>query len=81
AWMDSCVDSFRLSNGEWQKPVAYLTCNFNGPVGDTPALFTHYEVVTLFHEFGHGLHHMLTKIDISGVSGINGVPWDAVELP
>lgn len=81
AWMDSYVDSFRLSNGEWQKPVAYLTCNFNGSVGDTPALFTHDEVVTLFHEFGHGLHHMLTKIDISGVSGINGVPWDAVELP
>lgn len=81
AWMDSCINSFRLSNGEWQKPVAYLTCNFNGPVGDTPALLTHDEVVTLFHEFGHGLHHMLTKIDIYGVSGINGVPWDAVELP
>ena len=64
-----------------QSPVAYLTCNFNGPVGDKPALFTHDEVVTLFHEFGHGIHHMLTKVDVAGVSGINGVAWDAVELP
>ena len=63
------------------KPVAYLTCNFNRPLGDQPALFTHNEVTTLFHEFGHGLHHMLTQIDTAGVSGINGVPWDAVELP
>ena len=81
AWMDDCVGRRALSNGDIQLPVAYLTCNFNGPVGDKPALFTHDEVVTLFHEFGHGIHHMLTQIDASGVSGINGVPWDAVELP
>ena len=81
AWMDDCVGRHQLANGVIQYPVAYLTCNFNGPVGDTPALFTHDEVVTLFHEFGHGLHHMLTQINASQVSGINGVPWDAVELP
>jgi oligopeptidase A len=81
AWMDDCVGSLRKANGELQKPVAYLTCNFNRPLGDKPALFTHNEVTTLFHEFGHGLHHMLTQIDTAGVSGINGVPWDAVELP
>ncbi len=81
AWMDDCVGRHKLSNGELQLPVAYLTCNFNGPVGDKPALFTHDEVVTLFHEFGHGIHHMLTQINASSVSGINGVPWDAVELP
>ncbi|WP_426506800.1 oligopeptidase A [Serratia proteamaculans] len=81
AWMDDCVGSLRKTNGELQKPVAYLTCNFNRPLGDKPALFTHNEVTTLFHEFGHGLHHMLTQIDTAGVSGISGVPWDAVELP
>jgi len=81
AWMDDCVGRRELANGEIQLPVAYLTCNFNGPVGDKPALFTHNEVVTLFHEFGHGIHHMLTQINVSGVAGINGVPWDAVELP
>lgn len=81
AWMDECVSSLRYADGHLQKPVAYLTCNFNRPVGDKPALFTHDEVTTLFHEFGHGIHHMLTKIDTAGVSGINGVPWDAVELP
>ncbi|MEG3768339.1 oligopeptidase A [Alteromonas sp. 14N.309.X.WAT.G.H12] len=81
AWMDECRVRRKLPNGEIQLPVAYLTCNFNAPVGDTPALFTHDEVVTLFHEFGHGLHHMLTKMSVAGVSGINGVPWDAVELP
>jgi len=81
AWMDDCVGRSVAETGEVQHPVAYLTCNFNGPVGDTPALFTHDEVVTLFHEFGHGLHHMLTQIDASAVAGINGVPWDAVELP
>jgi oligopeptidase A len=81
AWMDDCVGSLRKANGERQKPVAYLTCNFNRPLGDKPALFTHNEVTTLFHEFGHGLHHMLTQIDTAGVSGISGVPWDAVELP
>ena len=68
-------------DGSLQKPVAYLTCNFNRPVNGKPALFTHDEVITLFHEFGHGLHHMLTRIDTAGVSGISGVPWDAVELP
>ncbi|MBH2654435.1 oligopeptidase A [Serratia ureilytica] len=81
AWMDDCVGSLRKADGTLQKTVAYLTCNFNRPLGDQPALFTHNEVTTLFHEFGHGLHHMLTQIDTAGVSGINGVPWDAVELP
>lgn len=81
AWMDECRVRRRLNDGGIQLPVAYLTCNFNGPVGDNPALLTHDEVTTLFHEFGHGLHHMLTQIDVSAVSGINGVPWDAVELP
>jgi oligopeptidase A len=81
AWMDECQVRRQKVDGSQQYPVAYLTCNFNGPVGDNPALFTHDEVVTLFHEFGHGLHHMLTKINVGGVSGINGVAWDAVELP
>lgn len=81
AWMDGCIDRRVDVNGELIKPVAYLTCNFNKPVGDKPALFTHDEVITLFHEFGHGIHHMLTKVDESAVSGINGVAWDAVELP
>jgi oligopeptidase A len=81
AWMDECRVRRVLENGELQLPVAYLTCNFNGPVDGKPALFTHDEVVTLFHEFGHGIHHMLTKIEAGGVSGINGVAWDAVELP
>ncbi|WJV64608.1 oligopeptidase A [Pectobacteriaceae bacterium C52] len=81
AWMDDCVGRLRKDNGDIQKPVAYLTCNFNRPVNGKPALFTHNEVTTLFHEFGHGLHHMLTQIDTAGVAGINGVPWDAVELP
>ena len=80
AWMADCVGR-RGTTGDVQKPVAFLTCNFNGPVGDTPALFTHDEVTTLFHEFGHGLHHMLTEIDHASVAGISGVPWDAVELP
>jgi oligopeptidase A len=80
AWMDECRVRRAIGN-TIQSPVAYLTCNFNGPVGDKPALFTHDEVVTLFHEFGHGIHHMLTKVDVAGVSGINGVAWDAVELP
>jgi oligopeptidase A len=81
AWMDECRVRRRTSKGELQLPVAYLTCNFNGPVGDKPALLTHNEVTTLFHEFGHGLHHMLTKVEEGPVSGINGVAWDAVELP
>jgi oligopeptidase A len=79
--MDECRVRREKLDGELQLPVAYLTCNFNAPVGDKPALFTHDEVVTLFHEFGHGIHHMLTKMSVAGVSGINGVPWDAVELP
>ncbi|PMH10282.1 oligopeptidase A [Vibrio splendidus] len=81
AWMDDCRGRRITQSGELQTPVAYLTCNFNKPVGDKPALFTHDEVVTLFHEFGHGIHHMLTQVDVGAVSGINGVPWDAVELP
>jgi oligopeptidase A len=81
AWMDECRVRRTNVDGELQTPVAYLTCNFNKPVGDKPAMFTHDEVVTLFHETGHGIHHMLTKIDTGAVSGINGVPWDAVELP
>ncbi len=80
AWMDDCVGRKKTDNGI-QIPVAYLTCNFTPPTGDTPALLTHDEVQTLFHEFGHGLQHMLTQVDHLGVSGINGVEWDAVELP
>ena len=80
AWMDDCISRKRTATGV-QVPVAYLVCNFTAPVGDDPALLTHDEVTTLFHEFGHGLHHMLTRVDYVGVSGINGVPWDAVELP
>ena len=80
AWMDVCVNRYRI-NQKTQHPVAYLTCNLTPPVGDEPALFTHNEVITLFHEFGHGLHHMLTKVDVPEVSGISGVEWDAVELP
>ena len=80
AWMDVCRSRWQR-DGKLQLPVAYLTCNFTPPVGDKPALLTHNEVVTLFHEFGHGLHHMLTKVDYAAVSGISGVAWDAVELP
>lgn len=80
AWMDECIS--RRQNGDaLELPVAYLTCNFSAPVGGKPALFTHDEVITMFHEFGHGLHHMLTQVDEYGVSGIKGVEWDAVELP
>jgi len=80
AWMDGCID--RMFGDECdQIPVAYLVCNFSPPVGGKPALFTHDEVETLFHEFGHGLHHLLTRVDYPGVAGINGVAWDAVELP
>ena len=81
AWMDDCRVRRTDLNGNLHIPVAYLTCNFTGPVGDDPALLSHDEVVTLFHEFGHGLHHMMTQIDVAPVSGINGVAWDAVELP
>jgi oligopeptidase A len=80
AWMDECVNRYRI-DGTTQLPVAYLTCNLTPPLGDAPALFTHDEVITLFHEFGHGLHHMLTRVDVPDVAGINGVEWDAVELP
>ena len=80
AWMDECVNRYRI-DGKTQLPVAYLTCNLTPPLGDEPALFTHDEVITLFHEFGHGLHHLLTQIDVPEVAGINGVEWDAVELP
>ncbi|MEQ6917669.1 oligopeptidase A [Halomonas aquatica] len=80
AWMDECRVR-RLEADEVQLPVAYLTCNFTRPVGDAPALLTHDEVTTLFHEFGHGLHHMLTRQNVADISGINGVAWDAVELP
>jgi oligopeptidase A len=80
AWMDDAITR-RKKNGSIQTPVAYLNCNFAPPVDSRPALFTHDEVITLFHEFGHGLHHLLTRIEDLGVSGINGVEWDAVELP
>ena len=80
AWMDDVITRRRKADGV-QTPVAYLNCNFSAPVGDKPALFTHDEVITLFHETGHGLHHLLTRIEELGVSGINGVEWDAVELP
>ena len=80
AWMDECVGRMRLGQSS-ALPVAYLVCNFTPPAGGKPTLLTHYEVLTLFHEFGHGLHHMLTRVDYPSVGGINGVPWDAVELP
>ncbi len=80
AWMDECIGRLRRSSGV-QTPVAYLVCNFSPPVACAPAMFTHDEVLTMFHEFGHGLHHMMTQVDYAGVSGISGVPWDAVELP
>jgi oligopeptidase A len=80
AWMDDAITRRRKAAGI-QTPVAYLNCNFSAPVGGRPAMFTHDEVITLFHEFGHGLHHLLTQVDVLGVSGINGVEWDAVELP
>nr|WP_284060491.1 oligopeptidase A [Pseudomonas sp. NW5] len=81
AWMDGARDSWRTASGERISPVANLVCNFTPAVGGRPALLTHDEVTTLFHEFGHGLHHLLTRVEYAGVSGINGVAWDAVELP
>ncbi len=80
AWIDNDRTRNRLY-GELQTPVAYLVCNFAKPVGDKPALLTHDDVLTLFHEFGHGLHHMLSRIEEPAASGINGVEWDAVECP
>jgi oligopeptidase A len=80
AWMDECVGRKRLATGE-ALPVAYLVCNFLPPSEHRPALLTHDDVVTLFHEFGHGLHHLLTRVDYPSIAGINGVAWDAVELP
>ena len=80
AWMDEAMTR-RLTQAGLQRPVAYLVCNFPAPVGGKPALLTHDDVLTLFHEFGHGLHHLLTKVESLGVSGIRGVEWDAVELP
>ncbi|MBE03001.1 oligopeptidase A [Marinobacter lutaoensis] len=81
AWMADCRVRWRDARGRLQLPVAFLTCNFTPPVDGKPSLLTHDEVTTLFHEFGHGLHHMLTQVEVLDVSGINGVAWDAVELP
>lgn len=81
AWMADCRVRWRNLEGQLQLPVAFLTCNFTPPVNGKPSLLTHDEVTTLFHEFGHGLHHMLTQVEVADVSGINGVAWDAVELP
>src|SRR2546427_111618 len=80
AWMDEAITRQRMPGG-LRTPVAHLICNFPAPIGNKPALFTHDEVMTLFHEFGHGLHHLLSRVDDLGVSGIRGVEWDAVELP
>lgn len=81
AWMDECINRRRLKDNETQIPVAYLTCNFAGPSAGKPALLSHEEVITLFHEFGHCLHHLLTQVDVAQVAGINGVAWDGVEFP
>ncbi|OGT41090.1 MAG: oligopeptidase A [Gammaproteobacteria bacterium RIFCSPHIGHO2_12_FULL_40_19] len=80
AWMDDCAVHRRLDDGTVQLAAAYVTCNFNAPIGTDPALFTHDDVVTMFHECGHALQHVLTKIDVANVSGIQNIPWDAVEI-
>jgi oligopeptidase A len=80
AWMDDAINRRRIG-AHVQHPVAYLTCNLSSPVGGKPATFTHDEVITIFHEFGHGLHQLLTQVDVAGISGLQGVEWDAVELP
>ncbi|MFB1034512.1 MAG: M3 family metallopeptidase, partial [Sinobacterium sp.] len=81
AWMADCRNRIKRADGSMQLPTAFLTCNFTPPAEGKPALLTHDEVTTLFHEFGHGLHHMLTKVETMSVAGISGVAWDAVELP
>jgi oligopeptidase A len=81
AWMSPARGRWARPDGGLQTPVAYLVCNFAAPVGDKPSLLTHDDVITLFHEFGHGIHHLLTRIDVRGVAGTDGVEWDAVELP
>ena len=81
AWMAECVGRYRRPDDVVQTPVAFLTCNFTQPLDDKPALLTHDDVITLFHEFGHGLHHLLSLVEEPSVTGISGVPWDAVELP
>ena len=81
AWMADAIGRRITSDGRLQTPVAYLCCNFPAPTADKPATFTHDDVLTLFHECGHGLHHLLTQVDDLPVSGIDGVEWDAVELP
>jgi len=80
AWMDDAINR-RRAGTHLQHPVAYLTCNLSAPIGGKPATFTHDEVITIFHEFGHGLHQLLTEVEVAGVSGLQGVEWDAVELP
>lgn len=81
AWMDDCRTRKKIADGSIQLPIAFLTCNFPHPVGSTPSLLTHDDVQTLFHEFGHCLHHIITQVEYFSVAGINGVPWDAVEFP
>lgn len=81
AWMDDCQQRWKKPDGQTQTPIAFLTCNLTPPSNNQPALLTHTEVSTIFHEYGHGLHHMLTKVDYTSLAGIHGVEWDAVELP
>lgn len=81
AWMAECISRIRFANGALQTPIAYLNCNFAPPETNKPGLFTHQDVITLFHEFGHTIHHVLTQVDYFSAAGLNGVEWDAVELP